>query len=128
MTATSPDTDRQIRPFADFLQEVAAGMTHTDLSDALNDLVIAVAATGKVGSLTYTVKVKPAGRNAGATVLVTDEIRVKAPEGDRPESVFFVDGDGNLSRHNPAQERLPLREIPGGVVIDEQTGEIGEAQ
>lgn len=124
---TAVDPDRQIRPFADFLQEMAAGDTHSELSVALNELVTAVTVTGKVGTLTLTIKVKPAGRNSEATVLITDDVKVKVPVGDRPESVFFVDTSGNVVRHNPNQGRLPLREVPGGIAVDLTTGEIKEA-
>lgn len=125
-TQPNTDPDRQIRPFSDFLLEISNGQSHHELSEALNELVQAVALIGKSGTLTYVLKVAPAGRNAEATVMITDDIKLKAPEGDRPDSVFFVDKDGNLSRHNPAQIRMPLREVPGGVIVDPDTGEIGD--
>lgn len=127
MTEPNTDPNRPVRPFADFLHEISNGQSHAELSEALNELVQAVALIGKGGTLTYTVKVAPAGRNTAATVVITDDIKLKAPEGDRPDSVFFVDSDGNLSRHNPAQIRMPLREVPGGVIVDPETGEIGES-
>src|ERR1700683_3020226 len=110
------DPERQIRPCGDFLQDMNGGVSHTDLSQALNDLVTAVATYGKVGQLTYTVKIRPAGRSA-STVFVSDEIKLKTPEGERPESVFFVSSDGNVTRHQPNQMRMPLREVPGGIVV-----------
>lgn len=121
-----PDTDpeRQIRPFADFLAEFDGGESHRELSEALNELAQAVLETGKVGTLTYTVKIKAAGRGDSGTVMVTDDLKKKLPVGERSVSVFFVDREGNVVRHNPAQERLPLREIPGGMTVDTQTGEI----
>lgn len=105
-----PD-DRQIRPFADWLRDQRNGRTHDDLSDALNELVEAVQEHGKSGTLTFVVKVKPAGRGDHGTVLVSDDVKLKAPVGDRPETVFFADNDHNLVRHNPAQPSLPLREV-----------------
>lgn len=120
--------ERQIRPFADVLQELNQGSTHEELSVSLNELVQAVGLLGKPGTLTFTIKVKSAGRAGSGTVMIADEVKLKIPEGDRPDSVFFVDRQGNLTRHPPGQERLPLREVPGAVVIDppvdEQTGEI----
>lgn len=115
---------RQIRPFADFLAEVNAGSSHAELSSLFNELVASVVDTGKVGTLTYTIKVKPAGRNAEGTILITDDIKVKLPVGERAESVFFVDSAGNVSRHNPNQERLPLREVPGVGIVVADTGEV----
>lgn len=126
---TNTDPERQIRPFADVLLELNAGLTHTELSDGLNELVQAVKLYGKSGTLTLSIKVRPAGRNAGSTVMITDDVKLKLPEGERADSVFFVDTDGNLTRNPPGQERLPLREVPGAVLIDlpnadPQTGEI----
>ena len=127
MTETNKDEDRQIRPFADVLLELNHGDTHDELSIGLNELVQAVGLYGKPGSLTFTVKVRSAGRAGSGTVMITDEVKLKMPEGDREDSVFFVDRQGNLTRHPPGQERLPLREVPGAVVIDppvdEQTGD-----
>ena len=112
------DPDRRIRPFADTLLELFDGASHDELSEALNELLQAVALTGKSGTLTYTLKVRPAGRNATGTVMFTDNVATKMPKVERQETVFFVDGDGNPSRHAPNQERLPLREVPGAVIID----------
>lgn len=109
--------DRRSRPFAEWLQEQRAGQSHSELSDALNELVEAVADTGKVGTLTLQVKVKPAGRGE-RTVLVADTITVKKPVAERAEVVFFVDGDHNLTRHNPDQQTLPLREVPKTAAAD----------
>jgi hypothetical protein len=106
--------DRHVRPFAEWLHEQRNGHTHNELSDAFNDLIEAVQETGKVGSITFTVKIKPAGHGDHSTVVVSDDINVKLPKGERPEAIFFVDDDHNLQRHNPAQPKLPLKEIQGG--------------
>lgn len=119
--------DRQVRPFADWLRDQRNGRTHDELSDALNELVEAVQEHGKAGSITFIVKVKPAGRGDHGTVLVSDDVRLKAPTGERPETVFFADDDHNLVRHNPAQPSLPLREVPRAeVTADEKGGAVNE--
>jgi hypothetical protein len=107
-----PETGEiRVRPFADFLQELDDGAVHAEMSSSLRDLIEAVNTTGKTGTLTLTIKAKPAGRNAFGNLIVTHEVKVKEPDNDRPESVWFVTPDGNLSRDNPAQQRLPLREV-----------------
>lgn len=70
--------------------------------------------TGKGGTLTITLAVKPVAKNDAGTVTVTDSVRVKAPQVERTASVFFVDKNANLRRDNPANDqlRLPLREVP----------------
>lgn len=106
------DADRHIRPFAEVLTQLAGGRTHTDLSSALNDLVQAVLDTGKPGQLQLTLKIRPVSKHATDAVNVTDLIAVKTPAPERPDSLFFVDHESNLTRHNPTQPELPLREVP----------------
>jgi hypothetical protein len=107
-----PEPDRPIRPFAEALQQLAGGRTHTDLSTALNELVQAVVDTGKPGTLTFTLKIKPASHLATDAVAVTDSIAVKTPAPERQGSLFFVDRHSNLTRQNPQQPELPLRQVP----------------
>ena len=56
-----PTDEPQARPFADWLREQRGGASHSELTDALAALIEAVAETGKAGTLTYKVKVAPAG-------------------------------------------------------------------
>lgn len=114
------------RPFADWLREQAKGKSHDELSDGLRALVERVQDTGKKGSMTYTVVVEPTkGTNA---LTVSDEIKLKLPEHERPSSLFFADRDSNLVRNDPQQ--LPfdsLREVPPPPNVDPATGELREA-
>jgi hypothetical protein len=110
------DPDRQIRPFGDFLGEVNGGLSHHELSETFNELILAVGVTGKVGTLTYTIKIAPAEDEDGM-VRITDTVTAKVPEGKRPSTMWYVTDDGNLSRHNPAQTRLPLRGVPGSEAV-----------
>lgn len=103
---------RHARPFAEWLHEQRNGHAAVELSEAFNELIEAVAEFGKSGSLVFTVKVTPAGRGDVVSVMVSDTITIKAPEGDRPETVFFVDPAHNLTRQNPMSPQLPLREVP----------------
>lgn len=109
---TTPADKPQVKPFAAFIQETARGKTHTELSDALHDLVAKVTETGKKGSLTYVVTIQPLDKD-GAAMQISDEIKLKLPEHDRGTHVGFVDGNGNLQRTDPAQPELPLRTVPG---------------
>lgn len=105
-----PD-DRTIRPFAEWLKEQRSGLAASELSEKLAELVEAVTTHGKTGTLTLRIKVAPAGKVGMGTVFVSDDITLKAPEGERPDSIFFVDGDFGLIRNDPRQ--LSLRdELP----------------
>ena len=103
-------------PFAAFLQQQRNGGLHGELSDALAELVNAAQETQKPGTITLTVKVTPS--KDGETVVVTDKLVSKLPEGDRGAAIFYVEGDGNLVRENPRQIKLPLG------LVDTRTGEI----
>lgn len=117
--------DRPARPFAAVLGELNKGKSHGELSVALRDLVAAVEDTGKKGTLTYRLTV--AQMKDGQTLIVSDEVIVKAPEHDRKGSIYWADKDHNLVRDNPAQTALnfgPVRAVPDHV--DPDTGEIIE--
>jgi hypothetical protein len=100
-----------IRPFAEFLVQQANGRTHTELSNALHTVVAAVKETGKAGKVQLTVDVKPMSKSDDRALIVTATCAIKQPQTDAPTSVFFIDADGNLSRTDPRQMTLPLREV-----------------
>lgn len=104
-----PEPTGEIRPFAAILQDLGRGAVAAELAGRLHDLVSAVAEHEKTGSLTLKISVKPMGEGS---VAVTAEVTDKTPVGTLPTSLFFITGDGNLSRDNPAQPSLPLREVP----------------
>lgn len=108
----SPAAGPQTKPFAQFLQEQRKGVLHTELSEALQELAAAVLEHDKAGTLAVTFTVAP-GPEEG-TVKVSDRLSLKAPEADKKPSVFWPDDQGNLSRRDPRQPELPLREVPGG--------------
>lgn len=99
------------KPFSQFLIEQRGGALHGELSEKLQELVAAVAEHDKGGTLSLTITVKPAGTGTSMYV-VADEVKVKTPLGERGASLFFADGEGNLSRSDPRQPELPLREVP----------------
>lgn len=105
--------DPPIRPFGDWLREQSGGSTHDELSEAMWDLVKRVQETGKKGSLLLTVVVEPMKKTDGTALIVTDTIKLKLPDFDRPASVAYVDRNGNLIRNNPLQPELTgLRVVP----------------
>lgn len=60
-----------IRPFIDTLTALRYGELHDELSEKLNELVAACADTGKAGTLTLTLKLKP---SKGAALEISDEL------------------------------------------------------
>jgi hypothetical protein len=104
--------ERHVRPFAEWMLDQREGFLAYELSEKLNALVEAVDTSGKAGSLTLTIKVKPTSKGSQGSVMVSDTVVAKLPEPDRHEALFFVDRNANLTRSNPAQPQLPLREVP----------------
>jgi hypothetical protein len=99
----------QRKPFAAFLQEQRNGGLHGELSEQLAELVLACVEHGKKGGLVVKLEVTP---NAdGLTVTITDTVTLKKPEAARGAGIWFTDDVGNLSRRNPMQQELPLRDL-----------------
>ncbi|MBT9255399.1 hypothetical protein KMZ30_07410 [Phycicoccus sp. KQZ13P-1] len=118
------DEEQHARPFADFLREHGKGRTHDELSETLHTLIARVKDTGKKGSVTLTVVVEPMKKD-DRMVVVSDQIKIRLPEHDRPSNAWFIGEDGNLQRDDPDQ--LPfetLREVPAPPGIDAVTGEV----
>lgn len=100
------------RAFAVFLQELRDGRTHAELTAQMADLLEKVASTGKAGSITLEIKVKPSTRGADvAKVTVLDAIKVKLPSPERGEDFFWLTEEHELSRNHPRQASLELRDI-----------------
>jgi hypothetical protein len=55
--------------------------------------------------------VKPMSKSDDRALIITANVAVKQPATDAPTSVFFIDNDGNLSRNDPRQMTLPLKEV-----------------
>ena len=104
------------RPFLQFLTEQRKGGLHLDLTDALAEVVKGVAEHGKQGTLTVSFKIKPVG---DGQVQIIDVVKAGVPEGDKAPSIFFTDRKGNVSRKDPNQAELPLREVGEAVAANE---------
>lgn len=100
-----------VRPFFETLRELRGGKTQDELADALNKVVAAVRDTGKPGRLTLAITVTPASKGDVSTVFLTDAVTVKAPELDRPATLFFATVENNLQRQDPNQRALDLRSV-----------------
>lgn len=117
--------DEGPRDFGSFLLEQARGKTHDELSQALHDLTAKVIETGKKGSLILTLSVGLLDKEPSSGLIITDQIKVKLPEHDRPASVFYPDRHGNLSRRDPNQMSFEdLVTLPEPEGLDKATGEI----
>lgn len=108
---TDETTDAEGRkPFATWLHEQRAGAAEAEWADALAQLVEAVTTFGKPGEMTVKITMKPLGD--GTALEIADDIRLKLPTAPRGASLFFATSNNNLSREDPRQTSLPLREVP----------------
>lgn len=109
--------------------------TVREMSDEMRSLVQKIKATGKAGSITLTISIKPMDGDV-SVLSVNDEIRVKAPEHTRKPALAWPDDDGNLSRSDPntmplfdEDLRVPAEDRAGTIRtfdVDARTGEIKE--
>ena len=107
---SNEDSEKTEAPpdFAAFLATLNRGRSNRDLSAKLQELVEAIEETGKQGSITYTIKIKP--QKAGGMVVLTDEVRASVPRGERPEAVAFIGPNFALLR-NPVDQPSLYDEI-----------------
>ena len=92
--------------FASMLLELNGGDVEQELSGKLTELVSAVKLVQKPGSITVTLKVKPATTGGAEVVFVTDEIKTKVPEFDRASTLFFIDDENQLRRQDQRQSTM----------------------
>lgn len=79
------------------LTQLNKGRTQVEATKALHECVEAALATGKKGG-TVTLKIKVEPLESGAVSLIPDV--TSNPAKDPAGTIFFADGEGNLSRDN----------------------------
>jgi hypothetical protein len=98
------------------LSDQGKGRFAAEYNRALEQLIAAVRATSKAGSLTIAIKIAPAPRGSAEAVFVDAAVTVKAPTEERKPTLFFTTETNQLSRYNERQrERF---EEPEPLVID----------
>lgn len=100
----SPTPRAKRKSFAQFLEQVEFGSVAQQATDELNDLIHAITETGKSGSLTITIKIKPIG-NTGQ-VEIDSDVKAKQPAPTRGKTLMFCTPDNNMQRENPRQQLL----------------------
>lgn len=111
-----PDVEKPAQPnageqraepkeFGTFLLEHNKGRTHGELTDRMAELVAAVAESGKKGTLTLKIEVKPT--KSDGVVEVIDDVKLAAPTARARTSMFFIDpATSSLVRNDPNQHAL----------------------
>lgn len=98
------------RPITDTLRHIGGGVFIDTASDKLAELVAAVDATGKSGSLDMKFKLKKATR--GGAMHITGTVKINKPAEEPMEAMLFATPEGNLVADDPHQQKLDLRVAP----------------
>lgn len=106
-----------MRLITDILRDIRRGAPVEEATMVLADVVRAVDETGKEGSVTITLKVKPA-KHGGPEKTIIAEVKAKKPIAEIAPAVFFSDAEGDLHRVDPRQEEMELREAGGKPTMD----------
>ncbi|MFF9200002.1 hypothetical protein ACF09L_32825 [Streptomyces sp. NPDC014779] len=116
MTATQPETgtdEQQTAPVAAFLASHLNGRTDEELSREFHQLLDAVRAHGKKGSMTITIVVEPPANGVeSAPMPIGVESSVKAPKPTPVKSLYFLDDEGQPVREDPRQLAMDFRTAP----------------
>lgn len=92
----------------DIIDQMSAGMARNRLEEALAEVIEAVKETGKKGEVTLKISLK---MNDALTVTASPVVKTTLPTSDLGATTFYVDGQNKLSRRDPRQRDLPLKEI-----------------
>lgn len=97
--------------FARAFAEVGYGDLGSTASIELQKVIMAVRESGKKGSVSITLEVKPRGRDSGQ-VEFSGDVKAKVPVQTIAPVMVFITEDGDFQRENPAQRQLPFGQQP----------------
>lgn len=86
--------------FGGLVDELRFGELTDELNEKLSELVNACVNTGKVGTLTLSIKLKP---GKAGEVEVTDTVKSSVPQLERGSYLMYPTPEGRLQRHDPRQ-------------------------
>jgi hypothetical protein len=112
---TQPDTEptAERADIAAFLASHLHGRTAEELSAEFHTLLDAVRAHGKKGELVIKLLVEPPTNGVESAPLpIGIESTVKLPKPTPPKDLYFLDDNGNPSRHDPRQLAIEFRTAP----------------
>lgn len=88
------------KTFGEVLQDLRYGTLHDELTEKMQEVVNACINTGKTGSLTLQIKLKP---GKSGELEITDTIKSTVPELEKGGSIMWATPEGNLQREDPRQ-------------------------
>jgi hypothetical protein len=94
--------------FGDALIALNKGATVAELNEKLAEVVAAVRATARSGSITVTLKITPGAKGSADMVFIEPDVKVKCPSEPKGSTLFFTTEDNRLTRYNERQRDLPF--------------------
>lgn len=95
-----------MRLYTDVVRDIRKGRVVDAASEALALVTKGVMETGKAGSVTVTLTIKPPKTRGDNAVTVSADVKLKEPRDDLPEAIFFADENGDLLREDPTSQRM----------------------
>ncbi len=98
------------------LKDIRSGLFVQELNEKFHNLVQACQDTGKMGTLSLTIKIKP-DRGSG-TAMVEDALKVSVPQEPR-STMFHITPDSNLSLRDVRQREITgLESVESGKNVE----------
>jgi hypothetical protein len=85
------------------LLQLDGGSTVEEIQDHIRKVVSAVSETGNAGAVTIKLAFRRNGKHGSHQVTVSDTVTATLPKVPKPDTLFFVTEDGDLTRQNPLQ-------------------------
>lgn len=103
-----------MQSITDVLGQIRGGYALGEAGRELDAVVKAVKATGKKGSVTFTIEVVP-DKTDDRIVVMTPSVNTKLPKKGFSPGIFFLGPDGRLTKEDPAQLELLEERRAAGV-------------
>jgi hypothetical protein len=109
--------------YMDTLLGLRDGSAIVEASERLTELIAAVRETGKGGSITLKINVRPASKGKAKTtvLMLEDQITDAIPQFDKEATMFFASDENLLSKRDPRQ-----MEIEGLRVVEDKPKQLRE--
>lgn len=105
------------------MKRLGQGRTLEEWGDAIKSVAAEVSETGKSGSVTLKVEIKPLGGQGGLEVGLKETLSRTPPKtGERGALLFTYEED--LHTADPRQPTLPQMTVVGNTVVNRQDGEV----
>ncbi|QEK35900.1 hypothetical protein [Acinetobacter johnsonii] len=101
--------------FCQTLGNLQHGYSLQELDQLLTEALQASQDTGKVSKVSVTLTIKP---NGAGTYKITDDIKSTLPKFEKEATLLFTDGEQQLVREDPRQQKLKLEQVQSSGPID----------